>query len=176
MTKKTTVSKSSSKKEAQKAKPLAKPKTAKASAKKTVSRTSAESSAKTSKAKKGKKTAPKNSKTASKSRVESAEGEKRVREIASKNITLKDEEKAESVGFSLKDVRKILKTKTDKKDKQPNIAKKKVAPTGTSRPKLKSFKPLRLTIFLDSVFLLDRRVHLGMNPRCQVSGSLFTMT
>jgi RNA polymerase-binding transcription factor DksA len=131
MTKKTTVSKSSSKKEAQKVKPLAKPKTAKASAKKTVSRTSAESSAKTSKAKKGKKTTPKNSKTASKSRVESAEGEKRVRELASKNITLKDEEKVESRGFSLNDVRQILKTKTDKKDKQPKIAKKKLAPTGT---------------------------------------------
>ena len=149
MTKKKTVSKSSSKKEAQKAKPLAKPKPAKASAKKNVSRTSAETSAKTSKAKKGKKTAPKNSKTASKSRVESAEGEKRVREIASKNITLKDEEKAESVGFSLKDVRNILKTKTDKKDKQPNIAKKKVAPTGTSEksktvPQKKSAKVKKL--------------------------------
>ncbi len=176
MTKKTTAPKSSSKKEVPKAKPLAKRKPAKASARKTVSRTSAEtsaktskvvakkvqskssqstskasaeSSAKTSKAKKGKNTSPKSSQSTLKSRVESAEGEKRVREIASKNIILKDEEKVESVGFSLKDVRQILKTKTDKKDKQPKVAKKKAVPTGTSKksktvPQKKSAKVKKL--------------------------------
>ena len=158
MSKKITASKSSSKKVAQKAKPSAKPKPVKASAKKTVARKSTETSAKTSKAQvkkvqatslrapskgsaknlaktskaKEKKANPKNSRTASKSQVESAEGEKRVREIASKNITLKDEEKIESRGFSLNDVRQILKTKTDKKDKQSTDAKKKLAPKGTS--------------------------------------------
>ena len=154
MTKKTTVSKSSLKKEAPKAKPSAKAsakktasitssqtssKTSKARGKKvqpkstqTSSKASADTSSKTSKAKKVKKASPENSGTASNSRVESIEGEKRVRELASINIIHKDEDKVESLGFSLNDVRRILKTKTDKKDKQSNIAKKKVIPKGNS--------------------------------------------
>lgn len=123
-------------------------KVSKVPAKKIVSKTSSGKGSKTASAKVNK-TRTSNPPKLAKSKVESAEGEKRVREIVSKNLSLKEEEKVESRGFSLNDVRQILKTKTDKKEKLSNTGKKKVVSPKTDTkappaPKKKSTKVKKL--------------------------------